>query len=145
MVELLGSNVSEILLGLGKCIAKFNTMCIKINRLHSDRAKEFLSKRVERWCSEKLIRQTMTSGDDPASDGHVESEVNQLKRRTRLYLRVAGSEISDWRQAMRYSWRNWGYLCYPCCLSGLVRSKDGSKRGRFRLHMWKDICWDPVQ
>ena len=104
MVELLESrHVSEILVGLGKCIAKFNMMGIKINRLHSDRAKEFLSKRVERWCSERLIRQSMTSGDDPASNGHVESEVNQLKRRTRLYLRVAGSEISDWPQAMRYA------------------------------------------
>ena len=52
MVELLESrHVSEILVGLGKCIAKFNMMVIKINRLHSDRDKEFLSKMVERWCS----------------------------------------------------------------------------------------------
>ena len=77
-------------------------MGIKINRLHSDRAKELLSKKVEKWCSERLIRQSMTEGDDPASNGHVELEVNQLKRRTRLYLRVAGSEVTDWPQAMRY-------------------------------------------
>ena len=103
LVELLGSrHVSEILVALGKCIAKFNTMGIKINRLHSDRAKELLSKKVEKWCSERLIRQSMTEGDDPASNGHVESEVNQLKRRTRLYLHVAGSEVTDWPQAMRY-------------------------------------------
>ena len=152
MVELLNSrHVSEILVGLGKCIAKFNTMGIKINRLHSDRAKEFLSKKVERWCSEKLIRQTMTSGDDPASNGHVESEVNQLKRRTRLYLRVAGSAISDWPQAMRYCAEErmrQQLEKLPCCLSGQKSGfgqKDGSKRGRFRLHMWKDVCWDPVQ
>ena len=103
LVELLGSrHVSEILVALGKCIAKFNTMGIKINHLHSDRAKELPSKKVEKWCSERLIRQSMTEGDDPASNGHVESEVNQLKRRTRLYLRVAGSEVTDWPQAMRY-------------------------------------------
>ena len=103
LVELLGSrHVSEILVALGKCIAKFNTMGIRINRLHSDRAKELLSKKVEKWCSERLIRQSMTEGDDPASNGHMESEVNQLKRRTRLYLRVAGSEVTDWPQAMRY-------------------------------------------
>ena len=37
LVELLGSrHVREILVALGKCIAKFNTMGIKINRLHSD-------------------------------------------------------------------------------------------------------------
>ena len=103
LVELLGSrHVSEILVALGKCIAKFNTTGIKINRLHSDRAKELLSKKVEKWCSERLIRQSMTEGDDPASNGHVESEVNQLKRPTCLYLRVAGSEVTDWPQAMRY-------------------------------------------
>ena len=72
--------MSEILVALG-CIAKFNTMGIKINRLHGDRAKERLSKKVEKWCSERLIRQSMTEGDDPASNGLVESEVNQLKRR----------------------------------------------------------------
>ena len=54
LVELLGSrHVSEILVALGKCIAKLNTMGIKINRLHSDRAKELLSKKVEKWCSER--------------------------------------------------------------------------------------------
>ena len=96
MVELLGSrHVSEILVELGKCIAKFNTMGIKINRLQSDQAKEFLSKRVERWCSGKLIRRSCFKR-------HLGSEVNQLKRRTRLHLQVAGSEISDWPQAMRY-------------------------------------------
>ena len=57
MVKLLRSrHVSEILVGLGKCIAKFNMAGIKIDRLHSDRAKEFLSKRVDRWCSEHDVR-----------------------------------------------------------------------------------------
>ena len=148
MVDLLASrHMSEILFALGKCIAKFNTMGIKINRLHSDRAKEFLSKRVvEWWCSEKLIRQSMTSGDDPASNGHVGSEVNKLERRTRLYLRVAGSEISDWPQAMRYcakermrqQLKNLRYWCCLCCLFGQKSwfgPKDGSKRERFRLPM----------
>ena len=131
-------------------------MGIKINRLHSDRAKELLSKKVEKWCSERLIRQSMTEGDDPASNGHVESEVNQLKRRTRLYLRVAGSEVTDWPQAMRYcaeermrqQLEKLGVPYCQCCPSGPTSwfgQKDGSKRGRFRLHTQKDAYCVRVQ
>ena len=39
----------------------------------------------------------------PASAGHVESEVNQLKRRVRLYLRQAGLGVESWPLALRYS------------------------------------------
>lgn len=57
LVEFLGLRyVSEILVVLGKCIAKFNTMGIKINRLYSDRVKELLLKKVEKWCLERFIR-----------------------------------------------------------------------------------------
>eukprot|EP00435_Cladocopium_sp_Y103_P025478 s2619_g6.t1 len=41
--------------------------------------------------------------DDPAANGHTESEVNQLKRRVRLHLRAARQDISQWPQAIRYA------------------------------------------
>ena len=92
----------------------------------------------------------MTEGDDPASNGHVESEVNQLKRRTRLYLRVAGSEVTDWPQAMRYCAeermrQQLEKLAVPVLSMLPFRAKDGSKRGRFRLHTQKDACCVRVQ
>ena len=42
-------------------------------------------------------------GDDPASNGHVESEINQIKRRVRLLLRSSGQDVSQWPNALRYA------------------------------------------
>lgn len=42
-------------------------------------------------------------GDDPANNGHVESEINQLKRRVRLFLRKAGQDWTHWPDALRHA------------------------------------------
>ena len=60
---------------------------------------------MERWAAGRQILHTTTGGDNPASAGHVESEVNQLKRRVRLYLRQAGLGVESWPLALRYSAR----------------------------------------
>ena len=68
-----------------------------------NRAKELLARRFKSWISQKGLVQTYTAGDDPQSNGHCESEVNQLKRRTRLLLHMAQQENTSWPQAMRYA------------------------------------------
>lgn len=45
----------------------------------------------------------MCAGDDPQGNGHVESEVLQIKRRVRLHLHEAGLEVKHWPSALRYS------------------------------------------
>ena len=75
-------------------------MCV--NRLHGDRAKELLSNRVQQWCTRNNVICTLGGGDDPANNGHVESEIGQLKRRLRLVLRQAGHTINEWPQALRW-------------------------------------------
>ncbi len=45
----------------------------------------------------------MGGGDDPANNGHVESEINQLKRRVRLLLRNAKQDWTKWPNALRYA------------------------------------------
>ena len=69
-----------------RTLIKFRAMGIATNRLHSDRAKELLSRQMRKWCATMGILQTFTAGDDPASNGHIESEVNQLERKTRVKL-----------------------------------------------------------
>ena len=46
---------------------------------------------------------TFTAGDDPQSNCHCEAQVNQLKRRTRLLLHMAGQDNTHWPQAMRFA------------------------------------------
>ena len=84
-------------------LTRFKYMGLMVNRVHSDRAKEFLSHMVQRWAAAKGVAQTMTCGDDPSSNGRTEQEVNQLKRRIRSLLNQKGYAATSWPVAARYA------------------------------------------
>lgn len=93
----------EVIHALDSVTTHFKAMGIPILRMHSDKARELIAKPVERWAAGRQILHTTTGGDNPASAGHVESEVNQLKRRVRLYLWQAGLGVESSPLALRYS------------------------------------------
>ena len=72
-------------------------------RLHSDREKSFLARPVQRRCQSRSLLQSMTGGDDAKSNGRVELEVNQIKRRTRLLLHESGLPHGFWACALRHA------------------------------------------
>lgn len=103
LVETVGSRqASQILNALSILLVKFRSMGICVNRLHGDRAKELLSFKLQAWCAKNNLLLTLGGGDDPANNGHVESEIGQLKRRLRLTLRQAGQDATCWPQALRW-------------------------------------------
>ena len=92
----------EVLHAINSILTQYKTMGLPIHRIHSDKARELVSRQVRKWATERLIQQTTTGGDDASSAGHIESEVNQVKRRMRLVLRQAGLEHVSWPIALRY-------------------------------------------
>ena len=94
---------ADVIHALNVVTTRFRSMGLFIDRIHSDKARELVSKPVQRWMAARQIKQTSTSGDDPASAGHVESEVHQLKRRVRLHLKQAGKASDEWPCAVRYA------------------------------------------
>ena len=104
VVHLMESRATpEVIHGLNTVTTQFRAMGLAIDRMHSDKARELVSKPVRRWLAEKGLWQSTTGGDDAAASGHVESEVNQLKSRTRFYLRQAGLGVESWPLALRFS------------------------------------------
>ena len=93
----------EVVTAMQKALAGFKAMGVYINRLHSDRAKELISKPMTAWCARNGIVPTTTAGDDPASNGHAESEVHQLKRKVRLHLAEKECDVTSWPDAFRYA------------------------------------------
>ena len=103
LVEPVGSRqAGEILGALSLLLTRFRSMGVCVNRLHGDRAKELLSHKIQRWCTRNNLICTLGGGDDPANNGHVESEIGQLKRRLRLELRQAEHTVEEWPQALRW-------------------------------------------
>ena len=96
-------NVAHVLPAMDRIVTRMRYMGICVTRIHSDRAKELLSRKFRGWVAQRNMFHSFTAGDDPQSNGHCESEVNQLKRRTRLLLSVAGQNSAQWPQAMRYA------------------------------------------
>ena len=59
-----------------------------IRQLHSDRAAEFRSRRLQR-CKERDIMQTWTAGDEPQSHGRAEKAIQDVKRQAHTILCAA--------------------------------------------------------
>ena len=131
---------SDVIHGLNSILTQYKTMGLPVHRIHSDKARELVSRQVRKWTTERLIQQTTTGGDDASSAGHVESEVNQVKRRVRLLLRQAQLEHSSWPIALRYAVEDrrriqlekLGAPCFPMIpffTSVLVKRKRWHDRG----------------
>ena len=96
-------HASHVVHGLNTILTRFKYMGIHVVRVHSDRAKEFLSHTIQKWIAAQGIVQTMTSGDDPAANSRAETEVHQVKRRVRFLLSQSGEPLSHWPVAARYA------------------------------------------
>ena len=92
----------DVLAALQVLRARIRALGVPVLRLHTDRAKEFLSRPVRQWCREMQMVQTLSSGDDPKSNGRVEAELHQLKRRLRLTLTAKEVPHELWPCAMRH-------------------------------------------
>ena len=95
--------VESLVRALSRLHAKYRMLGIQVYRLHTDRERSFASAPIQKWCEQRQIRLTMTAGDDSKANGRVEGEVNQLKRRTRLFLHDAGLPHSFWPVALRHA------------------------------------------
>ena len=96
-------NVHHVITAMDKILTRMQYLGVCVTRIHSDRAKELLASRFRSWIAHRNMLHSFTAGDDPQSNGHCESEVNQLKRRTRLLLHTAGQDSTHWPQAMRFA------------------------------------------
>ena len=96
-------HVDHLVAAMSKLHAKYRMLGINVMRLHTDREKSFLHAKVQRWCEQRQLVQTMTSGDDPAANGRCEVEVGQLKRRLRLMLHESEVDAALWPCAARHA------------------------------------------
>ena len=103
MAPLTSRHVKHLLPALQTLHARFRSLGIPMLRMHSDRAKEFISRPVRAWTAQVGMYQTVTSGDDSKSNGRCEAELGQWKRRLRLLLKSSGAPISEWPSVARHA------------------------------------------
>ena len=74
----------------------------EVRQLHSDRAREFCTVGLEKWCAARSVLQTWTPGDQPQSNGRAEQSVGEVKSRIRRLLKAASLPTSYWPVAARF-------------------------------------------
>ena len=74
-----------------------------LNRIHSDRAREFTSPPLREWAAARDIFVTTSESLTPQQNGRAESAVRCLKQRARTLLRAASLPRSQWPAAMTFA------------------------------------------
>ena len=80
---------------------RLKSMAVPICRVHTDRAKEFLSKDFRGWVQSLQAHQTTTSGNEPQSNSRAECEINLVKGLTRSLMHASKAPSNYWPLALR--------------------------------------------
>ena len=114
MVEPLASrHQSDVARVAARLYSRYRALGVGVLRIHTDRETAFLSRHFQAWCQRIGVWQTLTGGDEGPSNGRIESEVHQVKRRVRLLLSGSGLDEKYWpgvawyagEERLRNSWR----------------------------------------
>ena len=73
-----------------------------VRQLHSDRAREFTTRNLQRWCLNRGICKTTTAGDSPQQNGRAEKAAQTIKAKMRVALLSCGWDASRWALACQY-------------------------------------------
>ena len=109
---------------------------IPLNRIHSDRGREFRVKPLRCWCRERDIAQTFIEGLKPTQNGSAENCVRWFKSQARLLLVAGGLDKKFWPGVMkaaadRYNRRQLGWKPPPMKFGQVVWVKSKKELGPF--------------
>ena len=91
----------EILEAVQEIYVTLKSWGMPLSRIHTDRAKEFRTKSLRKWCRERDVYQTFTEGVAPSQNAVAENGVKWLKSKARLLLQAGDVEKRYWPCAMK--------------------------------------------
>ena len=98
-VPMASRNGSEVLSALHEIYMQLRIMGYPLTRLHSDRAREFISKNMTEWCRNRNVIRTTTPSQDSQMNGRAERAVQEIKMKIRRTLMSAGWNQDRWAYA----------------------------------------------
>ena len=102
-ISLPDKKAKTVLQGLQDIYIQLKREGYPVQRLHTDRGKEFLNHDLKKWCLVREIEKTTTSADSPQESGRAEACVGSLKSRMRRLLKGAKMDVKFWPMAARYA------------------------------------------
>ena len=87
---------SEVIRVLAIMQARLQALNLPVIRLHSDRAKEMVSRQLADWLRTRSIYHTTSAGDESQGNGRAESEIGVVKNRIRTVMLAAKAAPNFW-------------------------------------------------
>ena len=94
---------SDVVKATAQAVARPRALHIPINRVHTDRGKEFIGGTFRSWLAQRDYFHTTTAGDEPSSNSRAESEINVIKCRARVLMKSAQCDSTMWPLAVRHA------------------------------------------
>ena len=91
----------DVMAAVSLMYCRLRSLRIPILRVHSDRAKEFISKEFKAWCAARDLWRTTTSGSEPQANSRAEMEIGAVRNLARTMLKASGSSNTYWPLAVR--------------------------------------------
>jgi hypothetical protein len=95
----------DLLRGVSDLYLMLRSEGMYVRQIHSDLGGEFHGQRLAKWCVERGVLQTFTSGADPQGNGRAVRAVQAMKMEVRKMLRGAEVGAEFWPLAVRHLWR----------------------------------------
>ena len=100
-VPLRSRHATEVIAATAQIYARTRALCIPVQRLHTDRAREFASAPFRSWVLQRDLYHTMTAGDEPSGNSRVEREIGIIKSQVRTLIRSSKAPAEYWPMAVR--------------------------------------------
>ena len=91
----------DVMAAVSLMYCMLRSLRIPILRVHTDRAKEFISKEFKAWCAARDLWRTTTSGSEPQANSRAEMEIGAVSNLARTMLKASGSSTTYWPLAVR--------------------------------------------
>ena len=91
----------DVMAAVSLMYCRLRSLRIPILRVHTDRAKEFVSKEFKAWCAARDLWRTTTSGSEPQANSRAEMEIGAVSNLARTMLKASGSSNTYWPLAVR--------------------------------------------
>jgi transposase InsO family protein len=89
-------SVKHILPAISRVHARLPALGLPVYRLHSDRAREFSSAKMQAWALGRNILTTMTAGSSFKANGRVEAEMGVIKKSIRTVISAGTCTLQHW-------------------------------------------------
>ena len=146
----------DILEALALMMTRLQALQVPVARIHTDRAKEFVSQQFRKFVLSKGLLQSTTAGDEPSTNGRCEQELGVVRGLARAALSACGGPSTHWPLAIRHAsetrmreqLRSMGVPCPPLLPLGLhamAKGKRWHKTAAWGAPNVKVQLWGPCQ